>query len=897
MIGQSFAHYTVTDLLGAGGMGEVYRARDSKLHREVALKVLPPALAHDANHLARFAREAQVLAGLNHPNIAAVYGLEEGQDVTALVMELVPGETLADRIQRGPIPVEEAAQIALQIAQALEEAHEHGIIHRDLKPANIKITPEGRVKVLDFGLAKALEGGPSAVGLTNSPTVSLAATQAGVILGTAGYMSPEQAAAQQADRRADIWSFGVVLLEMLTGKRTFTGETVSHVLAAVLHGSPDLSGVPPAVPPRLKELLQRCLTKNVKSRLQSIGDARVLLEEYVANPGSFEAPTATLTVVAPARRSSWLPWTVAGVAAAVALGAAAWALVGHKAAPSYPVRLRAEVAEDQGTLFLGGGASGVLSRDGQRLALILGAGQDRRLYVRPIGQLTSLALPGTEVAYNPFFSPDGQWIGFVTPEALKKVSISGGTPLTLCPVSRSRGASWGDGDVIVFAENPSSGLSKISANGGQPQPLTTLDPGQTEFSHRWPQVLPGGREVLFTSLAGASDTSDRGTLEIADLGTGKRTVIHQGGSYGRYLANGDLVFVNEGTLFAAPFDLGKRQFTATPAPVVQGVDTGTGAQFDISDNGTLVFLEGQSGAGTYELVTTDRHGGAAAVSPERQTFVEPRFSPDGKHLSVEIVTGTTSDSWIYDLERGTATRLTFNEGSDSVPVWSPDGEWIVFGSDKDGSANLYRKRSDGSGEEERLTQAEAGQYPSSWSPDGRFILLSEINTPTGNDILVLPLDGDHKVEPFLVTAFNEAEGAFSPDGRWVAYQSDETRRAEIYVRPFPVRGGKWQISVEGGTHPRWGPGGKELYFRNENKVMVVDIDVSGAAPRAGTPHLLFEGPFLEANIGGNTYADYDASRDGERFAMLRGETNQVTANHLVFVFDWFSELDSTFRAR
>ncbi|HVR27995.1 MAG TPA: protein kinase, partial [Thermoanaerobaculia bacterium] len=680
MIGQSIAHYTVTGQLGAGGMGEVYRARDSKLQREVALKVLPPALAQDPDHMARFAREAQVLAGLNHPNIAAVYGLEEGQGVTALVMELVPGETLADRIRRGPIPVEEAAAIALQIAQALEDAHEHGIIHRDLKPANVKITPEGRVKVLDFGLAKALEGSSSAAGLTNSPTISLAATQAGVILGTAGYMSPEQAAAQRADRRSDIWSFGVVLLEMLTGRQTFTGETVSHILAAVLHGSPDLETVPASVPPRLKELLRRCLTKNVKSRLQAIGDARVVLEEYVADPAVFEERPAAVGAEPERSRAAFLPWAISGLAVAAAVVFAVLALRPSDGPPSRPARLRADVGQP---LFLGSGASAVLSRDGRSVALVLGSEQDRSLYVRSLGQLTSTLLPGTNVAYNPFFSPDGQWIGFVTPSELKKVSVSGGTPLTLATVSRARGASWGEGDVIVFAPDPASGLQVIPATGGKAEPLTTLDGERKEFSHRWPQVLPGGGAVLFTSLSG-EEANDRGTLEIVDLETGERQVVHRGGLYGRYLTSGHLAYVNEGTLFAAPFDLERREFARTPAPVVQGIATTGGAHFDVSDDGTLVYLEGQAGAAKYDLVAVDRRGSATPVTSDQQTFVEPRFSPDGRRLAVQIL-GAASDCWVYDLERRTATRLTFDAGNDAVPVWSPDGQWILFSSDREGA--------------------------------------------------------------------------------------------------------------------------------------------------------------------------------------------------------------------
>ena len=523
--------------------------------------------------------------------------------------------------------------------------------------------------------------------------------------------------------------------------------------------------------------------------------------------------------------------------------------------------------------------------------MVLGAGEDRSLYLRELNQLTQTILPGTEVAYNPFFSPDGQWIGFVTPTELKKVSISGGSPLTLAKVSRSRGASWGDNDLIVFTESPSSGLFKMPATGGQPEPLTTIDAGKSEVSHRWPQVLPGGRVVLFTVL-GNEDAS--GTLELVDIETAARRVVHHGGIYGRYLSSGHLVYVNEGTLFAAPFDLDSGEFTRTPAPVVQGILSTGGAHFSASDEGTLVYLEGQAGTPTYELVLSDRRGSAAPFTDERRTFVEPRFSPDGRRLAVEIISGSGSDSWVFDIERGTATRLTFGEGPDQAPQWSPDGAWIVWGSEQEDGVNLYRRSSDGSGEEERLTTGGEPKFASSWSPDGRFILFTQVNSQTGNDIMVIPLDGDRAPQAYLQTETSEAEAAFAPDGRWVAYQSAESGADQIYVRPFPMRGGKWQISVDGGSHPRWSKNGKELYFRRENSVMMVALDITGDALRAGTPEKVFEGPFLQANIGGNTYADYDVSPDGQRFAMLRGEGGQIVADHMIVVFHWFDELRSTF---
>jgi serine/threonine-protein kinase len=892
LIGKSIAHYNVTDKIGEGGMGEVYKATDSKLNRSVALKVLPDSFANDFERLARFGREAEVLASLNHPNIAIIHGFEQGEGVRALVMELVEGEELADRIQRGALPVDEAVRLAAQIALALEDAHERGIVHRDLKPANVKITPEGRVKVLDFGLAKALEDDASAVDLSHSPTISLAATQAGMILGTAGYMSPEQAAAQPTDRRADIWSFGIILLEMLTGKRAFAGETVSHTLAAVLHGDPDLSGLPDDLPPRLRSLIERCLTKDPRRRLQAIGEARLVLEEYLADPASF-SPVAAEPEERPASR---LPWLVAAVALVAALGMA-MAFVGRGGGADEATRQkRLNVHVSDEPLFAASGASAVLSPDGRNLVLVVGAGQDRSLWVRPVDQLTRTELPGTDVAYNPFISPDGQWIGFATPNELKKVSIAGGTPLSLTDVSRSRGASWGDDDMIVFATNPTSGLSRMPATGGAPEVLTTLDVEAGEVSHRWPHVLPGSRAALFTVFT--SDGVPR--LEALDLSSGERKILQQGGIDGRYVPSGHLVYANDGTLFAAPFDADNLELLGTPGPVVQGVNVNEGADFSFSNDGTLVYIEGNAGTPTLDLVGVQRSGSFTALRADRQPFVEPRLSPDGKRLAVEILQGGQADAWVLDLERQTSTRLTFDDGLDEVPVWSPDGIHIVFASDRHGRANLYRKRSDGSGEIDRLTESPADQYPSSWSADGRWILFSHTGPETGNDLYVLPVDESGSVgeaTPFLVTPFQEAEGAFSPDGRWIAYNSDESGRSEVFVRPFPSGGGKWQISADGGGRPRWARGGRELLYRKDNTVMVVDIEAAGEVFTAGAPRVLFQGPFQQVSVAGVTYADWDARGDGELFVMLRGEGNEIARDHVIFVTDWFDELRSTFAQR
>ena len=592
MEGQTIQHYKIAERIGKGGMGEVYRATDTKLNRDVAIKVIPDLFAKDPDRMARFSREAQVLASLNHPNIAAIHGLEESEGKRALVMELVDGETLQERIKRGAVPVEEALKYAKQIAEALEEAHEHGFIHRDLKPANIKITSNGMVKVLDFGLAKAMEGessSGSSPDLSQSPTLSAAATAAGVILGTAAYMSPEQARGQKVDRRADIWSFGVVLYEMLTGRSVYSGETVSDVLAKVLEREPDWDSLPKDTPASTQRLLRRCFEKNVRQRLQSMGDARIVIDEYLSNPAAestvIAGPAAATT---PPLATRVLPWALFGVAALVA----ALVALSPGPAPEPPLKLSVEVGAEPIWNVLG--SSVVLSPDGTRIAYIVGDGNQREVRVRSLDQLEGLTV-ATGAPYHPFFSPDGQWIGYVTPSEMQKVPLSGGTAMTLCEVERSRGASWGPDDMIIFAPSPNSALLQVPAAGGEPKPLTTLDESNGEASHRWPQVLPGGEAVLFTSHSQAGGGFDSANVEVLLIATGERKVLRRGGSYGRYLPSGHLVYVNQATLFAMPFDLRKLEVTGSPAPVVQDVSWGVahgGAQFSVSETGRLAYIAG-----------------------------------------------------------------------------------------------------------------------------------------------------------------------------------------------------------------------------------------------------------------------------------------------------------------
>jgi len=895
MIGTTLSHFTITDKLGEGGMGEVYRAQDTTLGREVALKVLPEAFARDAERMARFQREAQVLASLNHQHIASIHGLEEDGGKKFLVLELVDGETLEERIGRGRIPLQEALPLAMQIAKALEAAHVKGIIHRDLKPANVKLTPEGEVKVLDFGLAKALTGDPgssdSQPDLAESPTLTAAMTAVGVLLGTAAYMSPEQARGKAADRRADIWAFGVVLLEMLTGHKTFPGDTATDVLGGIVHKEPDWEDLPRETPAPIRTLLERCMRKDPSRRLHDIADARIVLEDYLEDPTAAVEASVTRQP-RPAWRAA-LPWFVTGLAviAAAALGIS---LRGGKPAP--PLRLEVEVARED--LYIPLGAAAVLSPGGHQIVYVSGDETFAELHLRALDQLNSTKLTAgasTNTPYNPFFSPDGQWVGFVSATEMKKIPVSGGTPITLCRVNRSRGATWLEDDTIVFAPNPSSALMRISGSGGAPEPLTTLDETQGELTHRWPQALPGGKAVLFTSYNQTLGNFDDATVEAVMLDSGERKIIHRGGYYARYSPSGHLLYVNDGTIFAVPFDPKRLEVKGSPVPVIQGLATSSsegGAQYSFSNDGTLAYISGEGALPEYPILWVDRDGRTSSLWQVPGTYGQPRLSPDGGRLALSVLRDEELDIWVYDLKRGVATRLTFDEGYDGDQVWSPDGEYIVFSSDRDGGSNLYRKRADGSGETERLTESTTSLWASSWSSDGK--LLTGMALDKSFDIWVMPTTDGAEPETFLASPFSEEFPMFSPDGRWIAYVSNESGRGEVYVRSYPPGGGKWQVSDGGGGQPLWSGDGRELFYRTDDGVMVADIEVSGDTFRAGKPQTLVTGTFRGGasglGMGGYGFPDYDVTRDGRRFVMFPQEIEQIRLGQVTLVTRWFDEL-------
>jgi serine/threonine-protein kinase len=878
--GTRLGTYEVTSHIGSGGMGDVYQAHDTKLDRDVAIKVLPEKFARDPERLARFQREAKLLAALNHPNIATIHGLEQSGDTHYLVMELVPGETLAQRIKRdGPVPLEEALTIAKQIAEALEAAHEKPIIHRDLKPANVKVTPEGRVKVLDFGLAKAYAAEPAPEDIGNSPTLSMAATAHGVILGTAAYMSPEQARGKTVTKASDIWAFGCVLYELLTAQQLFQGEDIGDILATVVKTEPDWSRLPESTPPAIQTLLRRCLRKDPRQRLQDATGIRIEIEETMATPTAASTPAGLVTVPT---KSRWLSRQALALSAAMLLlglvlaGIAAWNL---KPDPPRPVT-RTVITLPQGDQLAAQGLPALaLSPDGTQLAYVAIRNGVQQMYLRQLDSLQARPLLGTEGAGNPFFSPDGQWLGFLTPTRLAKISVNGGAAVTLGNVALSRGASWSDNGTIAFSANTGGPLQLVSDAGGAPQPLTQLDKG--EPTHRWPEFLPGGNAFLFSSGVGTNLQ-----IVVQSLASGQRHNLVPEGVSPRYLPSGHLLYVQGGNLMAAPFDAKRLQLTGAAVPVVEGIMQAplSGAfQYAVSSTGSLVYVSGGSQA-AQRLVWVTRNGVEQPLPAPPRSYLNPRISPDGRRIVVTI-SDQGSQVWLYDLSRETLTRLTFEGDANARPIWTPDGKRIAFDSIKEGPTNLFWQLADGSGGLERLTNSENANYTMSWSGDGQLLAFGELRPNTGRDISVLRLS-DRKAQPFLQTRFTEGAAAFSSDGRWLAYTSDESGRTEVYVQPYPQPGGKWQISTEGGAEPVWNRNGRELFYRNGDKMMSVDISTQPTFA-AGRPRLLFTGQYV---LTPATIPYYDISPDGQRFLMVKANEQSQAAAQINVVLNFTEEL-------
>jgi serine/threonine-protein kinase len=927
MLEQILGNYIVKSQLGAGGMGVVYQATDTRLGRQVAIKMLHEASLNDPERLARFEREAQLLATLNHSNIAAIYGLEEAREIKFLVLEYVPGDTLAQLLAKARLPLKEVLNIGRQVADALAAAHEAGVVHRDLKPANIKITPEGKVKVLDFGLAKALEaarpGGTGAETMTISPEM----TQAGVVMGTAAYMSPEQASGKPVDRGTDIWAFGCVMYEALTGKRTFPGDTTTELLVGILDREPDWHALPADIPENVKRLLRRCLEKDQHSRLHDIADARLELEETLSGKAVTEPATAVR------KRAIW-----PAVAAGVVLGGAAlglWAWLQGRATPA-PEVVRFTHQLPQGHRMIPTwNPSLMFSPDGKSLAFNYPVGGVPTAFQRPIDELEQKPLGGVKYLNTPVFSADGRWVVMVDSkdQILKKVAVGGGAPVPLTGVDMFGRGDWGRDGYIYFTERYPGSIWRIPENGGAKEPVTTLDPRKEEFVHKHAQILPGGKAIIFTVVSSGMESYNDARIEIQTLDTKQRKVLVQGGFCPRYSPSGHIVYANAGDLYAMPFDPKKMEVTGLPIKIVEGVQmsTNTGAAyFDISSTGALAYVPGIAEGGERTLVWVDRQGKTETLPLPARSYLFPRISPDAKTLAYEVE-GATHNLYSYDFARGVVTKLT-TDGLSHAPVWTPDGQNLCYRSWKAGTMTMWEMPADRSRPEERLTMTGGRQSAVSVSPDGRYLAYNQMAsmgtgnqmapkadrnqmaptgagsnmeptgtesqtapTSTGSDIWILPLQGDdRKPQLFVGGKFDEASPKFSPDGKWVAYCSNEAGKAEVYVQPWPGPGPKITLSSDGGTDPLWNRGGQEIFYRNADKMMVVPVSTAGGF-KAGKPSLLWEGHYsqgMSSSCGppGVSSASYDVTSDGRRFLMVKDIDQDASSTSIVVVLNWTEEL-------
>ena len=906
--GTTLGPYSVIAKIGEGGMGEVYRARDTNLDRDVAIKVLPEAFTSDPDRLARFEREAKVLASLNHPNIGAIYGLEKSGDTRALVLELVEGPTLAERIKQGPIPVDEALPIAKQIAEALEAAHEQGIIHRDLKPANIKVRTDGTVKVLDFGLAKAFAPEPTDVSASMSPTISLtaAATQMGMVIGTAAYMAPEQAKGLPVDKRADIWAYGAVLFEMLTGRKLFEASDVSEMLASVLVKDPDVSSIGDHVPAHVRSVVRQCLVKDPKERLRDIGDVRLAMK------GVFKtsAPHADSPHRARPLRV-WqrpLPAAVFTVLVGAVVGLTVWNLMSPSTAPPGPVRFTLTPGAAAPLRFFGFTSDVAISPDGTRIVYQGGpiGSPGAQLNLRSVDQWVSAPLRGAE-GVGPFFSPDGEWVGFLDASytTISKVSIFGGPRVELATSpSTVFGASWGADDQIIFAA-AEHGLFRVPGGGGELEALTTRE--EDGLRHVWPSTIPNRDAVLFVQTM-RSPTED-GQLAVLDLATGEMTPLGLAGLAPRYARTGHVVYgAVDGSVRAVPFDVNTLETTGNPVPLIEGVMVkGTGAiNFSLSDDGRLVYVRGRTassiGGAEGLLAFADRGGNATPFSDEERDYFRPRASPDGTRIAVEVTETAGEEAvthiWTVPVETGVGTQLTFEGSRNRFPLWTPDGQTVVFASDRAGDGwGIYRKAADGSGNATLLFQDDGVLAPTDLSGDG--VLAFHKPGPDGNgDIWTMSLESGEPPVEFLATSAGEVAARFSPDGQWMAYQLDDGDGPQVYVRPYPrTEGSQRRISEDAGRAPIWAPDGNTLYYAGLFPVPLhaASIQTTPTFSR-GRPEELF----VIDNGGFRTGPEiffgplWDITSDGERFVMVLqdataggGSPRDRTIN---VVLNWFREL-------
>jgi len=868
-------------------MGEVWRAEDVKLGREVAIKVLPAAFTEDEERLARFDREARLLAQLHHPHIASIFGVEETEGGRALVMELVEGATLAERIAAGPLPLEEALTIAGQIAEALEEAHEKGIVHRDLKPQNVKITPDGKVKVLDFGLAKALDpasGVDSAAQVAHSPTLTLGATVQGMIMGTAAYMSPEQAKGQPADKRSDIWAFGVVLYEMLVGNRLFAGDSVPETLAGVLKTEIDLELLPGELPAPVTRLLRRCLTRDPRRRLRDVGDARLELADAVAEGPATAAPTGA---AAPprSRRREVLAWSAAGVAVLAALG------IALRPAPpvpeSRPVRFELVLPEDHLLAYTDAQIL-ALSPDGRQLAFVAeGSGSpERMIYLRALDEMAIRAVPGTAGAAHPLFSPDGRSLAFFTGSKLMRIPFEGGSPLPLADAPNPRGAAWAPDGSIIYSPGYAAGLWRVPASGGTPELLVEPDAARDERTYRWPDLLPDGRTAIVT--IGFNDSpNDYENAEIAaiSLATGERVTLVERASMARFVPPDRLLFVRQPAVYSVALDPDRLEVRGDPVPVLDGVggDAGSGvAYLAASADGSLAYVPGAGTSRKSFVTIVERGGGDERLDLAPDEFYFPRFSPDGRQIALNIGGGfgsTAGAIWLYSSDSGALNRVTFG-GSDNYPAFTPDGRWLSF---LRGGEGVFRRPADGSGAEELVRSDQGGPaLPESWSPDGRTVAVTLVTSST--DVYLVEPGGESR----LFEA-NAASPVFSPDGRWLAYHQPAAGAASVFVRPVEGEG-KWQLSPQLGGYPRWAADGRELYYIDTDpaarSLVRVDVEAGETILRAGPPEVVvpdLAARFLTSASPGN---NWDVSRDGRRFVFIEPERDESARGRIDVVLHW-----------
>ena len=882
--GDRLGVYEIQALVGAGGMGDVYKARDTRLDRAVAVKVLPVHLAADRDRFQRFEREARAVARLDHPHIGALYDVGEAGGMHFLVMQYLDGETLAARLAKGPLPLEQALRYAIDIADALDHAHRRGIVHRDLKPGNIVLTKTGAT-LLDFGLAKWRAGAVAGVADVHATLATLpdSVTEKGLIVGTLHYMAPEQVEGKDVDARTDLFTFGVVLYEMLTGNKAFDGDSSARVMAAILSAQPSaIATLQPLTPAALEHVVTTCLAKDPDARWQSAGDVARELRWITESDASATFVRSDASWIRRHRKDLMLA-AIGLFAAGLVAGAAVWSGIGERSSTQPLPVTRSSLSFPDGTFFDVGIA---LSRDGTHLAYALSRGGRYQLYLRALDEFDAKPIPGTEGACCPFFSPDGRWLGFSDGTQLKKVAVSGGAMQTICNhpdnyVPGVYGATWGPDDTIVFSPSPREGLYRVAATGGTPQRLTKPDRAKHEKGHRQPQFLPGGRAVVFTIVPNDVRSFDDARIAVLSLDTGEIRILLEGGTNPRFVPTGHLMYVRGSTLFAVPFDPRRQEITGQSAGVVSGARTeldGGLTDFSIAESGLLAYVPGSLRGSDNRVVWVNPEGTVEPLLDGRAAFTGAKLSPDGRQLALTI-TGPNDQMWLYNFARRTLTQLTF-EWDNLSANWTPDGSHIAFLSNRLGPYNYYWLTPDGSPSVERLTDGPNRQGGGSWLPDGKSFAYVDTSPTTGRDIWLLTVAHERRTRPLIQKPFNQWFARFSPDGRWLAYVSDETGRPEVYVEPFPARGARWQISNEGGTLPVWERHGRELYYRNGGKLMAVSLQTQ-AIFVAATPRLLFAGSYLEGSV--------DIAPDG-RFIMIEPGPSEAAATHIDLVQNWSEEL-------